>query len=290
MFLLLLRRILEMVLFSVVPGCISLIIIYQDSLQRSSLFYPVLLIVSIICALIFFLGNMLMMRRMVRDISSKEKYHFVQWTTFGIYTILIALVCIFQKDVPIWKDLRASCFFHSRVFEVITDPIVIDAERPELALITPTQSMIISTALYAILTAVSYKWFYYFYEKEVETEFEQNEAERIATIEVRKAYQSRQDRIEKAIRKGKGIPREAEFFEDIDFASHRRFGSRVAINSAEKFKNRLKTAIFEAGSYSFYERYINKIENGEDARSFARYYFRSKISLNFALKQTRKIK
>ena len=76
MFLLLLRRLLELVLFSIVPGCIATIVIFQDSLQRSTWFYPVLLIVSIACAFIFFAGNLLMMRRMVRDIESKEKYHF----------------------------------------------------------------------------------------------------------------------------------------------------------------------------------------------------------------------
>ena len=290
MFLLLLRRLLELVLFSVVPGCLSLIIIYQDSLQRSTWFYPVLLVVSIVCALIFFLGNMLMMRRMVRDISSKEKYHFVQWVAFGIYTLLIALVCIFQKDIPIWKDLRAACFFHSRVFEVITDPIVIDAERPELALISPTQSMIISTVLYGILTALSYKWFNYLYEKEVATRFEQNEAERIATMEVRKAYQHRQEKIEKAIRKGHRVPYGTDFLDDIDFSRRKRFGSRTALNSSEKLKHRLKSSIFEAGSYSFYQRYITKQENGEDAAAFARYYFKNKLSLNFSLKQTRKMR
>ncbi len=289
MFLLLLRRLLELVLFSVVPGCLALIIIYQDSLQRSAWFYPVLLIVSIVCALIFFLANMLMMRRMVRDISSKEKYHFVQWVAFGIYTVLIALVCFLQKDIPIWKDLRAACFFHSRVFEVITDPIVIDAERPELALITPTQSMIISTVLYGILTAVSYKWFNYLYDKEVATQFEQNEAERIATMEVRKVYQHRQEKIEKAIRKGHRVPH-GDFFDDLDFSSRKRFGSRTAMNSSEKLKYRLKSAIFEAGSYSFYQRYIMKKENGEDAAAFARHYFKNKLSINFSLKQTRKMR
>lgn len=289
MFLLLLRRLLELVLFSVVPGCIATIVIFQDSLQRSTWFYPVLLIVSLVCALIFFGGNLLMMRRMVRDIKSKEKYHFVQWVSFAIYSVFIILVCIFQKDIPIWKDLRAACFFHSRVFEVITDPIVVDAAHPEKALITPTQSMLISTAIYGILTAISYKWFNYLYEKEVETQYEQNEAERLATMEIRKIYMARQEKIEKAIRRGNAMPQ--DFDDDaFDFVSTRRFGSRTAANSSEKLKYRLKAAIFEAGNYSFYQRYIEKQENGDDARAFAMYYLKNKLSIGFSLRQTRKMK
>lgn len=284
MILLLLRRLFELVMFSVVPGCIATIIIFQDSIQRSAMFYPILLIVSIICAIIFIGGNLLMMRRMVRDIESKEKYHFVQWVSFIIYATLIALVCIFQ-----WKDMRAACFFHSRVFEVITDPLVIDAENPEAALISPTVSMVISTAIYGLITAFSYNFFYYFYEKEVENDFEHNEAHRVETLEIRKIYQKKQEKMENDIRRGKVIPQQIDF--DIDFPQQRRFfGSKTALNSSEKFKYRLKNAILEAGSYGFYQRFIDKQEMEEDAWAYARYYFRNKLSLGFALKQIRKFK
>ena len=83
MLLLFLRRMVELFIFSVIPGFLASMLIQAKSIQ-GLLFYPVLLVISLVCAFIFFGGNALMMRRMVRDIESKEKYQFVQWTAFAI--------------------------------------------------------------------------------------------------------------------------------------------------------------------------------------------------------------
>ena len=62
-----LRRFYELILLTVLPSIIASAIVQADRFQ-GLLFYPILVIVSVICTIIFFGGNGLMMRRMVRDI------------------------------------------------------------------------------------------------------------------------------------------------------------------------------------------------------------------------------
>lgn len=323
MILLFLRRLVEIFIFSVIPGFLASMLIQIESIQ-GLLFYPVLLVISLVCAFIFFGGNALMMRRMVRDIESKEKYQFVQWTVFAIYTIFLICVCVFG-----WKDARASFLFHSRVFEVIVDPIVIDATDRSKNLLTPTQSMIISTVLYGLLTAFSYNWFYKAYQKELKEKKLMEEAEYQAAKEARRKYKEEQDRRERALRDGtakreeeemeRELRRQAEELReqqrqrikeeankrysirelkkmesmgefDHSTSSKNRSKRRSKANSGEKLKANLKEKILEAGSYDFYRRFIEKQESGYDAWAFARNYWKRRFTLGISLRQTRKMK
>lgn len=207
MILLLLRKLVELFLFSAVPGFFATMIIQTGAVQ-GRLFYPVLLIVSLLCAFIFFAGNILMMRRMIRDIENKSKYYFIQMVSFAIYAIFIACVCIFG-----WKDVRAVMLFHSRVFEVICDPIIVDPTDLSKNLITPTQSMIISTVLYGITCVVGYPWFNSLYEKEKAENKKREEEEYKAAREARRKYKEEKARREKereeAIRSNQSVPSES---------------------------------------------------------------------------------
>ena len=325
MILLFLRRLVEIFIFSVIPGFLASMLIQIGSIQETTLFYPILLVVSLVCAFIFFGGNALMMRRMVRDIESKEKYQFVQWTVFAIYTIFLICVCVFG-----WKDARASFLFHSRVFEVIVDPIIIDTTDKSKNLLTPPHSMIISTVLYGLLTAFSYKWFYNAYQKELKEKKLMEEAEYQAAKEARRKYKEEQERKERALRDGSAkreeeeiereLRRQAEEFREqqrqrIREEENKRYSirelkkmesmgefdrsassekrpkrKRSKTNSSEKLKANLKERILEAGSYEFYRRFIEKQESGYDAWAFARNYWKRKFTLGISLKQTRKMK
>ena len=323
MLLLFLRRLVEIFIFSVIPGFLASMLIQIDSIQ-GRLFYPVLLVISLVCAFIFFGGNALMMRRMVRDIQSKEKYQFVQWTVFSIYTIFLICVCVFG-----WKDARASFLFHSRVFEVMVDPIVIDATDRSKNLLTPTQSMIISTVLYGLLTAFSYKWFYNSYQNELKKKKLMEEAEYQAAKEARRKYKEEQERKERALRDGttkrekeieKELRRQSEElrrqrhqhireeenklytvkelkkmekmgeFERSTSSKRRPKKARSKANSGEKLKSNLKEKILEAGSYDFYRSFIEKQENGGNAWAFAKNYWKRRFTLGISLKKTRKMK
>lgn len=324
MILLFLRRLVEIFIFSVIPGFLASMLIQIESIQ-GLLFYPVLLVISLVCAFIFFGGNALMMRRMVRDIESKEKYQFVQWTVFAIYTIFLICVCVFG-----WKDARASFLFHSRVFEVIVDPIVIDATDRSKNLLTPTQSMIISTVLYGLLTAFSYNWFYKAYQKELKEKKLMEEAEYQAAKEARRKYKEEQDRKERALRDGTAKREEEEMerelrrqaeelreqqrqrikeeankrysirdlkkmesmgeFDHSTSSKNRPKRKRSKANSGEKLKANLIERILEAGSYDFYRRFIEKQESGYDAWAFARNYWKRRFTLGISLRQTRKMK
>lgn len=324
MILLFLRRLVEIFIFSVIPGFLASMLIQIESIQ-GLLFYPVLLVISLVCAFIFFGGNALMMRRMVRDIESKEKYQFVQWTVFAIYTIFLICVCVFG-----WKDARASFLFHSRVFEVIVDPIVIDATDRSKNLLTPTQSMIISTVLYGLLTAFSYNWFYKAYQKELKEKKLMEEAEYQAAKEARRKYKEEQDKRERALRDGtakreeeemeRELRRQAEELREqqrqrIKEEANKRYSirelkrmermgdiernassenrpkrKRSKANSGEKLKANLIERILEAGSYDFYRRFIEKQESGYDAWAFARNYWKRRFTLGISLRQTRKMK
>lgn len=324
MLLLFLRRMVELFIFSVIPGFLASMLIQVDSIQ-GILFYPVLLVISLVCSFIFFGGNALMMRRMVRDIESKEKYQFVQWMAFAIYTVFLICVCVFG-----WKDARASFLFHSRVFEVMVDPIVIDATDRSKNLLTPTQSMIISTILYGLLTAFSYKWFYNAYQNEQKEKKLMEEAEYEAAKEARRKHKEEQEKRERALRDGTA-KREAEEMErelrrqaeerrekrrqrmqeeenklysikelkrmermgDLDRMSsseRRPRRRRSKANSGEKLKANLLEMILEAGSYEFYRRFIEKQESGDDAWGFARNHWKRRFTLGVSLRQTRRMK
>ncbi len=282
--LLYLRRFCELILLTVLPSIIASAIVQMDRVQ-GLLFYPVLVIVSVICTIIFFGGNGLMMRRMVRDIESARIFYEVQTFAFLLYTIAITLICVFR-----WTDMRTALFFHARVFEVICDPIVVDPDDLTINLLTPTDSIIISTTLYGLMTYLSYPFFKKRYEKEkieiqkqkeedaqileqeeyaqainndyinnffeddeedeaFNEESEEDEADRLYTVKELKRME-KMERASAPVRRGQRINWSRK--------------KTISANSANDIKKRdqVKDYILNFGSYSFYQRIITKEQQG----------------------------
>ena len=281
-----LRRFCELILLTVLPSIIASAIVQMDRFQ-GLLFYPVLVIVSVVCTVIFFGGNGLMMRRMVRDIKSKKTFYAVQTFAFLIYTISITLICVFK-----WTDMRTALFFHARIFEVICDPIVVDPDDLTKNLLTPTDSIIISTTLYGLMTYLSYPFFKRRYEKEkIEIQKQREEDEQILKQEKEEYAQSvNNDYIndlfeddedeDDNVSEGEYEPdrlytvKELRKMEKMERASAPvRRGQRInwsrkktiSANSANDIKRReqVKNYILNFGSYSFYQMIINKQQKGE---------------------------
>lgn len=279
-----LRRFCELILLTVLPSIIASAIVQMDRFQ-GLLFYPVLVIVSVVCTVIFFGGNGLMMRRMVRDIESKKIFYAVQTFAFLIYTISITLICVFR-----WTDMRTALFFHARIFEVICDPIVVDPDDLTKNLLTPTDSIIISTTLYGLMTYLSYPFFKKRYEKEkIELQKQKEEDAQILEQEKEEYAQSvnndyindlfEDDEDDEEPEEGYEIDRlytvkELRKMEKMERASAPvRRGQRInwsrkktiSANSANDIKRReqVKNYILNFGSYSFYQMIINKQQKGE---------------------------
>ena len=282
-----LRRFYELILLTVLPSIIASAIVQADRFQ-GLLFYPILVIVSVICTIIFFGGNGLMMRRMARDIKSKKTFYAVQTFAFLIYTISITLICVFR-----WTDMRTALFFHARVFEVICDPIVVDPDDLSKNLLTPTNSIIISTTLYGLMTYLSYPFFKKRYEKEkIELQKQKEEDAQILEQEkveyeksVENAYmgdlfedeeEDEEDNTpERAYEPDRLYTvKELRKMEKMERASAPvRRGQRInwsrkktiSANSANDIKRReqVKNYILNFGSYSFYQMIITKQQKGE---------------------------
>ncbi len=296
------RRICEMIILTVIPSLIASVLIQLDSVQ-GAIFYPVLAIISVVCAVIFFGGNLLMMRRMTRDIKSRKIYMIVQLTTFTIYAILIALICVFtwgKSEAMFWKDARVAFFFHSRVFEVICDPIVIDPDDLTKNLISPNMSMIISTALFGLITIFSHPFFkkrYAIEQKELEKI--KKEEEKFTESDIDKIAVSVKEDLEKELEESEFD--EDEFDEDL-LLSIREFeridnrtrfraptrkqrirwsAGRISASRSNDVKLRdiVKDAILNFGSYEFYQNLIEKQQGGEYTGKYIQNHLKNKVSL-----------
>ncbi len=293
-----------MFILTVVPSLIASVLIQIDSIQ-GEIFYPVLAIISVTCAVIFFGGNLLMMRRMARDIKSKKIYMLVQLTTFIIYAIMIALICAFtwgKSESMFWKDARVAFFFHSRVFEVICDPIIIDPDDIQKNLISPNMSMIISTALFGLITIFSYPFFkkkYVIEQKELEKA--KKEDEEFTETDMDKYAVSIKKRLEEEINEF-DADYDDEFFDEDRMYSIKELrrmekenrmaapirksrinlsASRMSANRGNDVKLRdiVKENILNFGSYAFYQNIIEKQQRGEYIGGYVQKYFKSKLDI-----------
>ncbi len=298
------RRFCEMIILTIIPSLIASVIIQFDRVQ-GAIFYPVLAIISVVCTVIFFGGNLLMMRRMTRDIKSKKIYMIVQYTTFAVYAIIIALICIFTWDTSeamFWKDARVAFFFHSRVFEVICDPIVIDPDDLTKNLISPCVSMIISTVLFGFVTFFSHSFFtkrYIIEQEEIEKakaegkKFSESEMDKYA-VSIRKSLdeeldESESDSDEKvydedrlySVKELKKMDKENTMATTVRKSRINWSAWRVSANRSNDVKMRdiVKERILNFGSYGFYQNLIEKQQNGEYIDKYVRRYVKSKTSL-----------
>ncbi len=299
------RRICEMIILTIIPSLIASSLIQLDEVQ-GAIFYPVLAIISVVCTVIFFGGNLLMMRRMTRDIKSKKIYMIVQYTTYAIYAGIIALICVFTWDsteTMFWKDARVAFFFHSRVFEVICDPIVIDPDDLTKNLISPCVSMIISTALFGVVTLFSHPFFTKRYI------IEQNKIKK-AKAEGKNLSESEMDKYAVSIKKSldEEIDQSDENSEGDADDKNRLYSIkelrkmdnesamattvrkkrinwsawRVSAHRGNDIKMReiVKDAILNFGSYGFYQNLIEKQQNGEYIGKYVRRYVKGKFSIH----------
>ncbi len=299
-----LRRFCEMIILTIIPSLIASAIIQLDRVQ-GAIFYPVLAIISVVCTVIFFGGNLLMMRRMTRDIKSKKIYMIVQYTTFAVYAIIIGLICIFTWDkteAMFWKDARVAFFFHSRVFEVICDPIVIDPDDLTKNLISPCVSMIISTVLFGFVTFFSHSFFTKRYniekrelakEKAESKKYSESEMDKYA-VSIKKSLDEELDADEGDSAKGNddenrlySIKELKKMDEENRMATTVRKSRinwsawRISANKSNDVKMRdiVKEAILNFGSYGFYQNLIEKQQNGEYIGKYVKRHFKSKTSM-----------
>lgn len=276
------RKFVDMFILSVIPSLVSFLAMWRF------MGYNVWLIGCIASTLIFFVGNVLLIRRFVRDIKSKARYYRVWLLTFAVYTFLGAL-CLIQD----WMYPFTWLFFHSRLLSILTIPS--GNEIPVWV------SFMISMIVYLVIILTAYPNFYKSFQKEIEHHKHIQEQDKEYRHEIREKAEKRGDRrthivdidddAKTLLQTQKNKPEDNTLYSRRQYNRMRkrgqlevRTGGRIGRSKKDEGRiiNMIMSAVYNIGSYGFYQAVYDKQEMGIDTKPLVRNYIRRKLHLGIS--------
>ncbi len=276
------RKFVDMFILSVIPSIASFLVMWRF------MGYNVWLIGCIISVLIFFVGNILLMRRFTRDIKSKARYYRVWLLSFVVYAGLGMLFLI--QD---WMYPFTWMFFHTRILSILTIPT--GNEIPVWV------SFVISMIVYLIMILTAYPHFYNSFHREMEQHKIQRQQEKEYQNEMREMAEKRNDRRTHFVDIDDDVPMPAQTekkkSEDENLYSRRQYnrmrkhgqlemrtGGRIRRSRKDEGRviSMIMSFVYNIGSYAFYQAVYDKQEMGIDTRPLVRNYIRRKLHLGMS--------
>lgn len=287
-----LRKLLDMFFLSMLPSLASFL------LMSYHMSYTVWYTTCIFSTVVFFAGNLLLMRRFVRDIKDPKKYYAVWLTTFVVYTALGAAFLLANYMYPFtW------IFFHSRITEILT-----------MGTGTPIKtwlSFACSMAAFLAMILIAKPVFSSLYQKEKDKKahderkayhLARNENDRYDKQRTHSSstYNSELHSSQSESSSSSHHKRERikyRVYEDDDNTAYsarqlrkleklennpkkarkKQIGSQKA--AGQKSKKRIKDFFLNLGSYSFYQSLAEKVSNGADPKPIIKSYIKRKMHL-----------
>ena len=276
-----LRRMMDLIVLSMIPSVISFLCMYHY------MRYIVWLICCLLSVLIFFIGNALLIRRFVRDIKSVSTYYAVWLTSFAIYVGGGVLCIINNWDYPfVW------IYFHTKFLQILSTPL--PHELPKWI------AFAVAMAAYLLLILIGRPVFAFRYRKETLRKEVEEQESILRAKEERHRYEQERARMsaavpyqepaaEPAVSPHRHKPEREERYSMRQYMKmeakanrdvhHRKKKIVLRKSSNKKTVHAVSEFFLNLGSYSFYQILSDRASQGDPKWPIIKNYLKRRFDL-----------